>query len=109
MSELDATLATIDECIATLQSSFTQLRKMFSANQEQLEEAGPELTDPEPVPPVEAPKVAIEDVRAALLPLVNGGHHVEVRKLLRRHGADRLTQIDPAEYEAIIAEAGEIT
>ena len=109
MSELDATLATIDECIATLQSSFTQLREMFSANQEQPTEAEPELTDPEPVPPVEVPKVAIEDVRAALLPLVNGGHQEEVRKLLQRHGADRLTQIDPAEYEAIIAEAGEIT
>ena len=33
------------------------------------------------------------------------GHTEEVRGLLAKHGADKLSEIDPAEYPALLAEA----
>ena len=32
------------------------------------------------------------------------GHTAEVRTLLQKHGADKLSEIDPAEYPALLAE-----
>ena len=33
------------------------------------------------------------------------GHTEEVRELLAKHGADKLSGIDPAEYPALLADA----
>ena len=30
------------------------------------------------------------------------GHTAEVRALLKKHGADKLSEIDPAKYEALL-------
>ncbi len=47
----------------------------------------------------------LEEVRAALAEKVNAGHMVEVKALIRERGADRLSEIDPSEYPALLAEA----
>lgn len=33
------------------------------------------------------------------------GHTAEVKALLTKHGADKLSDIDPAEYPALLADA----
>ena len=33
------------------------------------------------------------------------GYTAEVRNLITQHGADRLSDVDPAEYEALLSEA----
>ena len=54
--------------------------------------------------PEEKP-LTLEEVRAVLAEKSRSGHTEEVRKLLARHGADKLSEIDPAEYPALLAEA----
>lgn len=47
----------------------------------------------------------LEEVRAVLVEKANAGHVAEVKALIREHGAGRLSEIDPAEYPALLAEA----
>lgn len=65
-----------------------------------------EESDPPAPPPENTPTK--EDVRAVLAKLSGTGHTAEVKELLRKHGAEMLSGIDPAEYTAIIKEAEEI-
>lgn len=54
--------------------------------------------------PEEKP-LTLEEVRAVLAEKSRSGHTDEVRGLLNKHGADKLSEIDPAEYPALLAEA----
>ena len=49
--------------------------------------------------------LTLEQVRAALAEKSRAGHTAEVKTLLIKHGADKLSDIDPAEYLALLAEA----
>lgn len=61
--------------------------------------AEPLVEKPEPKP------LTLEQVRAALAEKSRAGHTAEVKALLIKHGADKLSDIDPAEYPALLAEA----
>ena len=52
------------------------------------------------------PVLTIEQVRAVLADKSRSGHTAEVRELLRKYGAAKLSQIDPANYGALMADAG---
>ena len=54
--------------------------------------------------PEEKP-LTLEEVREVLAEKSRSGHTEEVRALLNKHGADKLSEIDPAEYAALLAEA----
>ena len=54
--------------------------------------------------PEEKP-LTLEEVRAVLAEKSRAGHTAEVKELLNKHGADKLSEIDPAEYAALLAEA----
>lgn len=58
---------------------------------------------PSPVP--EKKPLKLEEVRAVLAEKSRAGHTAEVRALLNKHGADKLSDIDPAEYPALLADA----
>ncbi len=47
----------------------------------------------------------LEEVRAMLAEKANAGYMVEVKAFIRERGAGRLSEIDPAEYPALLAEA----
>ena len=49
--------------------------------------------------------LTLEQGRAALAEKTRAGHTSEVKALLIKHGADKLSDIDPAEYPALLAEA----
>ena len=49
--------------------------------------------------------LTLERVRAALAEKSRAGHTSEVKALLIKHGVDKLSDIDPAEYPALLAEA----
>lgn len=49
--------------------------------------------------------LTLEEVRAVLAEKSRAGHTAEVKELLNKHGADKLSEIDPAEYPALLAEA----
>lgn len=58
----------------------------------------------EPAPKEEKP-LNLEDVRAVLADKSRKGHTAEVKALLTKHGADKLSEIDPAEYASLLADA----
>lgn len=47
----------------------------------------------------------LEQVRAVLAEKSRDGHTAKVRALLEKHGAAKLSEIDPVEYAALLAEA----
>ena len=49
--------------------------------------------------------LSLEQVRATLAEKSRAGHTSEVKALLIKHGADKLSDIEPAEYPALLAEA----
>lgn len=46
----------------------------------------------------------LEEVRTVLAELSRSGLTAEVRELIKKHGADRLSGLDPAEYAAVLKE-----
>ena len=58
-----------------------------------------EKAEPEKKPP------KLEDVRAVLAEKSRKGHTETIRELLKKYGADRLSAIDPAHYQALLEEA----
>ena len=53
----------------------------------------------------EVPALTLEQVRAVLAEKSRSGHTAEVRELLLKHGAAKLSEIDPVDYKALLAEA----
>ena len=51
------------------------------------------------------PKLTLEQVRAALAEKSRAGYAAEIRALLQKYGANKLSQIDPANYEALLRDA----
>lgn len=55
-----------------------------------------------------ASTVTIEEVRAVLSELSRAGKTAQVKELLKKHGSEKLSAVDPAEYPALLQEAGEL-
>ena len=50
-------------------------------------------------------ELKLEDVRAVLAEKSRAGHTAEVRALLKKYGAAKLSEINPANYEALMKDA----
>jgi len=92
LSELELTLRDLRAAAATINSVADTLAEMFSATSED-----------KPTAPVEKP-LTLEAVRAVLADKSRQGFTTQVRDLLLKHGAPKLSQIDPAEYKALLAD-----
>ena len=60
------------------------------------------------LPAEEPPKAAeptFEEVRHKLILLAQAGFSAEVKALITKHGASRLSDIDPSQYAALLSEA----
>lgn len=64
-----------------------------------------EARTPEPEPALEAKPITLAEVRAALAQKSVDGHTAEIQALIRKYGADKLSQVDPAHYASLMAEA----
>ena len=62
------------------------------------------FSTPTETPEPEAPEYSFTDVRRILSAKSREGHTDEVRALLGKHGADKLSTLDPSEYAAIVRE-----
>ena len=98
MSELDTAITELRRCGEALIDIADTLRGLFSG------EADETARD---VPP-DAHVYTLEEVRAILMAKNRAGFKDEVKALLRSHGADRLPDINPSEYAALVAEAEEL-
>ena len=56
-------------------------------------------------PKAEKKEVTLEEVRVRLANLSRNGHTKEVKALLLKYGAEKLSAIDKSKYEALLADA----
>lgn len=101
MSELFLAVTELKRCGETLIGISESLADLFGGN------GGIDIADQpkaEVSAPVEKP-LTLEAVRAVLAEKSRTGHTARVRELLEKHGAKKLSEIDPSEYPALLAEA----
>lgn len=91
ISELDTTIKDLRNAAAAINGIADTLAEMFSTVSADEAPAVPALT--------------LEQVRAVLADKSRAGHTAEVRVLLQKYGASRLSGVDPASYEALLADA----
>ena len=108
VSELSMVLQELKECGEKLVSISEELTEIFSAPEEKAPEKKKvsakkkeaEAKEPEPVK-----EYTFTEVRTFLADKSRAGHTAEVKKILAAHGADKLSDLDKAEYAAVMAEA----
>lgn len=61
-----------------------------------------------PVPASETSPVTLEQVRAVLADKSQDGKLAEVRALISKYGAKKLSEVDPKHYAALLADAEEL-
>lgn len=67
--------------------------------------AAKEAAKTSPLPAPEEKPLTLEEVRMVLAEKSRAGHTAEVRALLIKHGAEKLSDIDPARYPSLLADA----
>jgi len=75
------------------------------ASNEPVDESQLETTAQVSTQKTEEKAVTLEQVRAVLAEKSHDGFTAEVRALLEKYGASKLSQIDPSKYAALLAEA----
>lgn len=99
MSEMDQVIKELRSAAASINDAVDWFCQQFSGY------GGSEVQTPEAPAKVEKPQFTLEDVRAVLAEKSRAGHTAKVRALLQKYGADKLSAIDPANYEALMKDA----
>lgn len=95
MSEIDQAIKDISNAAAVISDAASWLSKQLSNSEE---------NDPEP----QKKELTLVDVRVVLADKSRAGHTDEIRELLHKYGANKLSDVDPQNYEALIRDAEEI-
>ena len=95
-SKLELTIKDLRTAAAIINDVANTLAEMFSGDPHT---GGVD----EPAAPSE-PQLTLEQVRAVLADKSREGYTADIRTLLQKYGASKLSGIDPANYEALLAE-----
>ena len=105
MSELGLCIGELRAAAQSLIAVADSLATLFGGGSEpNAVPTEPAKAAPQAKPPAPKP-ITLEQVRAILAEKSRSGHTAQVRLLLEKHGATKLSEIDPAEYAALLAEA----
>ena len=97
MSELDLCVIELRSAAQSLNTVADSLTALFSGSQHE--------SSVQPVSKPTSKPLTLEDVRAVLAEKSRNGHTAKIRELLEKHGAAKLSEIDPQKYSALLAEA----
>ena len=97
MSDMSMIIEELRSTAAAINDAANWLIEQFSSN-----ETSPEPTSAEPA-------LTLEAVRAVLANKSRAGFTAQIRSLLQKYGADKLSGIDPANYKALITDAEGLT
>ncbi len=99
MAEMAQTIEELRTAAASINAAADWLYQQFSGdgNEAQATEV--------PTKKESKPELKPEDVRAVLAEKSRAGHTAEVRALLKKYGAAKLSEIAPANYEALMKDA----
>ena len=93
MSDISMTIEELRSAAAAINEAASWLAEQFSSN------------EPSPEPTPEEPVLTLEAVRAVLADKSRAGFTAQIRSLLQKHGASKLSEISPANYKALLADA----
>lgn len=85
VKELSMLVDEIKSCVETLIGISDELTKMFSSATEEK-------------------KLTLEEVRSVLAEKSRLGFTDDVKAIIEKHGADKLSDIDPSKYESVLKE-----
>ena len=85
MSDMAMTIAELRNAAAAINDAADWLSRQFSDE-----------------PAVAEPELKLEDVRSVLADMSRKGHTAEIRALLQKYGAVKLSGVDPANYGALL-------
>ena len=98
MSDMAAAIEELRNAAATITDVADWLIEMFSTTAtEDKSQEGESVSPPEP-------QLTLEQVRAVLADKSRKGFTAQIRSLLQKYGAAKLSGIDPDNYEALLAE-----
>ena len=98
MNDMAMTIEDLRNAATAINDAANWLSQQFGGASEAAEKAE--------VPAAPAkPALTLEEVRAVLADKSRAGHTSEIRKLLKKYGANKLSLVDPKHYEALLREA----
>ena len=97
MGELDLCVSELRSVAQSLNTVADSLTSLFSGSQPR--------TSVQPESKPTSKPLTLEEVRAVLAEKSRNGHTAKIRELLEKHGAAKLSEINPSEYPALLAEA----
>ena len=97
MGELDLCVSELRSVAQSLNTVADSLTSLFSGSQPR--------TSVQPESKPTSKPLTLEEVRAVLAEKSRNGHTAKIRELLEKHGAAKLSEIDPQKYSALLAEA----
>lgn len=99
MAEMDQTIRELRDAAAAINAAADWLYQQFSDTTTEAEPAPePEAKQAEP----EKKELKLEDVRAVLAERSRAGYTAQIRELLHKYGASKLSAVDPKDYEALL-------
>ena len=110
MNELSMLVDELRKCGETLVGLSEGLADLFGGTAEEEKQPVKKSTakkktaeETKPEAPEEKP-LTLEDVRAVLADKSRKGFTADVKAILTKHGADKLSDVNPAEYKALLTE-----
>ena len=91
MKDMAMTIEELRSAAAAINDVAAWLTQQFSGNANEPKEQ-----------PKKEPELKLEDVRAVLADMSRKGHTAEIRALLQKYGAAKLSGVDPANYKALL-------
>lgn len=95
MSDMAATIEELRNAAVAITDVANWLTEMFSTTVDEVSDAAA----------LAKSQLTLEQVRAVLADKSRMGFTAEIRSLLQKYGAAKLSGIDPIHYEALVAEA----
>lgn len=104
MSRIKLLLDVVND-MESLTESLRTLANAIASDEPSVESVEKPSTQETPEVKPAVKTISVEDVRAVLTPISQSGKTALVKELLIKHGANRLSDIDPSEYGSLLADA----
>lgn len=103
-SELSILIDELKNCGETLIGISRGLSELFSGAAENQKSDEPTTVTEEQSKTAEEKVLTLEEVRAVLAEKSREGFTAQIREILVKHGAEKLSAVNPSEYEALLKE-----
>ena len=101
MSDMAQTIEELRTAAAAITDAANWLAQQFSSEINDQQQSNESAATAEELKQA----LTLEQVRAVLADKSRAGHTAEIRDLLQKYGASKLSQVDPKNYEALLRDA----